>query len=164
MSVKETLTFDGREVYLEWFELADYPKDISISQVVGFCVNKDGEVLIIKNQRGWGFPGGHPESGETPEETLRREVAEEAYVTIKNQRLLGYIEVSDPDNQSVEGKHYIQLRYFAELDEVLDFNKEFETSERAFVVAEQLPQYIKWLSSPTGSAQYKTFSDSLKNK
>lgn len=164
MSVKETLIFDGREVYLEWFEAADYPKDVKISQVVGFCVNENGEILIIKNKRGWGFPGGHPETGEMPEETLNREVLEEAYVTVKNPRLLGYMEVKDPQNQSVEGKHYVQLRYLTEVQDVLNFKKEFETSERAFVPAPQLPEYIKWLSSPTGSAQYKTLSGSLKNK
>ena len=162
MSVKETLIFDGRKVYLEWFEAINYSKEINISQVLGFCIDKNKKVLIIKNQRGWGFPGGHPKKGELPEETLRREILEEAAVTIKNPHMLGYVEVKDPQNQSVEGKHYVQLRYLVEVDEILDFKKEFETSERAFVFLAELPQYINWLSGPIGFVQYKTLADNLK--
>lgn len=161
MSVKETFVFDGREVHLEWFERGDYPKNKSISQVTGFCVNKAKETLIIKNKRGWGFPGGHPESGETPEETLMREIFEEAAVTIKNPRLIGYMEVTDPQNCSIEGTRYLQLRYLAEIEEVRDFRREFETSDRAFVPVTELPQYISWLSSPTGSAQYEALAGML---
>lgn len=165
MGIKETSIFDGREIDLEWFESTNYPKDINIAQVVGFCLNKKGEVLIVKNKRGWSFPGGHPEIGETPEETLSREVSEESYVTIKNSRFLGYIDATDPKNQSIEGKRYIQLRYLAKIKKVLDFKKEFETSERIFVPAVKLPEYMKWLSmSPTGSAQYKTLLDNIERK
>jgi len=142
MGVKEKLLFNNREVYLEWFETQNYPRDINISQVLGFCLNKNKKILIIKNQRGWNFPGGHPKKGESPEETLRREIMEEANVTIKNPRLIGYMEVQDQQNQSVEGKHYIQLRYLAEIDKIFDFKKEFETSLRAFIPLTKLPEYI----------------------
>ena len=156
MSVKETITFDGREVFLEWFETSNYPKGMAISQVAGFCFNERGEVLVIKNKRGWGFPGGHPEKGEAAEEALRREIWEEASVTIKKPRLVGCLDIRDPRNESIEGKHYAQLRYLAKVDKIADFKKEFETSDRLFVPVSELSKYIDWLSGPTGSAQYET--------
>ncbi len=46
--------------------------------------NKDGEVLLIRDRNGyWVFPKGHVEEGELPEDTARREVAEEAGVAAR---------------------------------------------------------------------------------
>ncbi|MDD4476595.1 MAG: NUDIX domain-containing protein [Patescibacteria group bacterium] len=156
MNQKETLVFDGREVFLEWTESNSIPNNIRISQVVGYCIDNAGKILIVKNKRGWGFPGGHPEIGEKPEDTLRREVAEEAYVTLKEPRLIGYMEVKDPQNESIEGTHYIQLRYLAKIETVNEFKKEFETSERDFVDVNSLSQYISWINFPTGEGQIET--------
>ena len=40
--------------------------------------------------RGWDIPGGHVEPGERPEETVCREVREEAGATLESLHLLGY--------------------------------------------------------------------------
>ena len=157
---KEILIFDGRKVFLEWIESDSISSDINISQVTGYCVDDDGKILIIKNERGWTFPGGHPETGETPEVTLHREVAEEACVSVKNPKLIGYVEVKDPGNESIEGTHYIQLRYLAKIDKISDFKKEFEILERNFVDINSLSQYVPWITSPTGKGQLDTL---LKN-
>ena len=47
-------------------------------------VNGEPRFLLIKNKRSenWGFPKGHMEMGETPEETARREVLEETGIHI----------------------------------------------------------------------------------
>lgn len=164
MNSKETLVFDGREVFLEWIESESVPENIKISQVVGYCFDDAGRILIIKNKRGWGFPGGHPEPGERPEDTLRREVAEEAYITLKDPRLIGYMEVKDPKNESVEGTHYIQLRYLAKIETVNEFKKEFETSERDFVDITSLSQYVSWINSPTGKGQMETLARHIAEK
>jgi ADP-ribose pyrophosphatase YjhB (NUDIX family) len=39
----------------------------------------------------WGWPGGRPEPGESWEQTLRREIAEEACATVTEARLLGFV-------------------------------------------------------------------------
>jgi len=45
----------------------------------GLVFNAAGEVLLIRDRNGyWVFPKGHVETGESPEEAARREVAEEA--------------------------------------------------------------------------------------
>ena len=54
-------------------------------------VLKDGstwKVFILyqisrRGDRFWTFPKGHPEAGETPEETARRELREEAHITLE---------------------------------------------------------------------------------
>lgn len=69
----------------------------------------DGRVLIGKRGSShgkglWGFPGGHLETGESPEDCARREVREEAGIEVTNVRLAGVT------NDIFEtGKHYITL-------------------------------------------------------
>jgi ADP-ribose pyrophosphatase YjhB (NUDIX family) len=54
------------------------------------CLVDDQVVLISDDGRRWGLPGGRPEPGERPEDTLRREVEEEACATVTACRLLGF--------------------------------------------------------------------------
>lgn len=161
MNPTEQYIFDGRTINLTWIASETYPQDIPISQVSGFCTDDAGRVLLVKNKRGWAFPGGHPEAGESPEETLVREVKEEANVSLDSHRLIGYMDVSDPDNESIEGKHYIQLRYLARIGAMNDFEKEFETTERKMATLDELPNDISWISSPTGQGQLETLKKEM---
>ncbi|MBI2851318.1 MAG: NUDIX hydrolase [Chloroflexi bacterium] len=52
--------------------------------------DSDEIVLITPDGKNWGFPGGRPEGDESWEETLRREVKEEACVEVRDARLLGF--------------------------------------------------------------------------
>jgi ADP-ribose pyrophosphatase YjhB (NUDIX family) len=57
-----------------------------------FCVTADGEVVLISpDGERWGWPGGRPEPGESWEQTLRREILEEACATVTGARLLGFV-------------------------------------------------------------------------
>jgi len=158
MTVIERSSFAGRSLTLIWYEAKEIPVGLQVAQVSAFCLDDNNQVLMIKNKHGWGLPGGHPELGETIEESLRREIKEEADCTINDFELLGYVEVADPQNNSIEGRVYIQLRFFCHLDKIEDFKSEFETSERKFVPFSQLPEYVTWMkSSLTGRAQYDSF-------
>jgi len=59
-----------------------------VQQVVGAAVVRDGRVLAARRTRPaaaagrWEFPGGKVEAGESPEDALVREVAEELGVTV----------------------------------------------------------------------------------
>jgi 8-oxo-dGTP diphosphatase len=59
-----------------------------VQQVVGAAILRDGRVLAARRTRPataagrWEFPGGKVESGESPEQALVREVAEELGATI----------------------------------------------------------------------------------
>lgn len=56
---------------------------INICKVTAAVIEKDGKILIAKRRIGdrhggrWEFPGGKIDSGETPEECLKRELKEE---------------------------------------------------------------------------------------
>lgn len=57
----------------------------------GFCVTDTaGVVVVSRDGRRWELPAGRPERGETWEQTLRREVREEACATVVRARLLGF--------------------------------------------------------------------------
>lgn len=56
-----------------------------------FCVTADDQVVLISNDRErWGWPGGRPEGDESLEQTLRREILEEACAIVRDARLLGF--------------------------------------------------------------------------
>lgn len=63
--------------------------------------------------------------------------------------------MKDPENNSGEGKHYLQVRYVAEIDKVNEFRKEFESSDRMFVSINKLTEFIVWLALPSGAGQIK---------
>ena len=48
-------------------------------------------VLVSTDGSRWGWPGGRPERGESWEDTLRRELNEEACATVTDARLLGFV-------------------------------------------------------------------------
>ncbi len=57
----------------------------------GFCVTADGGVVLIsRDGRRWGWPGGRPEGEESWEQTLRREILEEVCATVVSARHLGF--------------------------------------------------------------------------
>jgi len=164
MKLKEKISFKGRRIVLQWSKSSVIPQNINISQVTGFCFTSNQKILIIKNKDGWGFPGGHPEPNERPQKTLCREIWEESAVIIGRPRLIGYLRVQDPQNQSIEGKQYVQLRYLCKIKEIKKFHKRFETTERKFVNLVELFQYIPWLNSAVGSQQYQVIKQGLGKK
>jgi ADP-ribose pyrophosphatase YjhB (NUDIX family) len=92
--VKEYETFQvetgGQDVLVTWFPAHDVPEGKRHGSA-GICVTDQGEVVLITpDGKGWSFPGGRPEGDETWEETLRREVREEACAEVTDARLLGF--------------------------------------------------------------------------
>ncbi len=128
------------------------------TQVYCYIFNDNNELLIVKNEENnnWTIPGGHPEKNEEKLDTLKREVLEEACVTVKDIKYLGAVEVVE--NNEI----YYQLRYTAKTKEILPFKQEWEISERLFVNLNDLDKYIKWANGKTFKAQILSAKNSWK--
>ncbi len=120
-----------------------------VTQISGVCFTRFGEVLIISGRSGkWGIPGGKPEEGESFEETLRREVEEEANVLIESILPLGFLEINFPGNPNkLEGDLFYQGRFFAIITEIMEMDTDPATGklfERKFISPEDFTKYINW--------------------
>lgn len=77
------------------FKFHDIMKTIEV--VAAIISDSEGRILATQRgygamKDGWEFPGGKIEPGETPEQALRREIAEELAVTIEVGDLLCIVE------------------------------------------------------------------------
>jgi len=96
-----------------WHKSSNFLSLKPITQVYGVCFNDKGNILIIRTpNENWNIPGGTPENNETPEQTLKRELEEEADVTIGKNAMIGYYEVIS-DKSTI-----YQLRFAALLNEM----------------------------------------------
>lgn len=106
----------------------------------------------------WYLPGGTPEENETPEETLKRELDEEADISVDNLILLGAFEVFFPNNPNTgKGNHFYQLRYYAEIAEIREQTldpSDNKMVERKLIPAEEFTKYIYW--GPVGDELTRT--------
>jgi 8-oxo-dGTP diphosphatase len=91
--------------------------------------NKNGELVVVNlRHRGLDLPGGHVEPGEkTPEETARREVMEEACMTVRDLVLVETIQ-----SDFFQEPSYMLL-YAAYADDLQEFVPSREASERLIV-------------------------------
>ena len=97
----------------------------------GDCV-----VLISNDAERWGWPGGRPEGDESWEQTLRREVLEEACCIVREPRLLGFCRsacLSGPE----KGRVLVRSVWRAEV-ELLPWEPRFEIAHRRVVRADEL--------------------------
>ena len=111
-------------------------KTVPFEQVTSVAVvpfTASGQLVVVNlRHRGLDLPGGHVEPGEqTPEETARREVQEEACMTIRSLMLVDVIQSDFFSTPSY------MLIYAAYVDELQSFVPSREASERLIVMPEQ---------------------------
>ena len=104
-------------IRLEWHEDC-LPDRLPVTQIYGFCFDSRGHILLIDDGDQYSLPGGKPEEDETWEQTMRREVLEEAQITLGEIYYLGWQEVIG-DRLAHDERPYAQVRMIAQVESLL---------------------------------------------
>ncbi len=120
-----------------------------ITSAVALAFHEGTFLMTNLHQRGWDIPGGHIDPGETPEETMRREVMEEAAVELGPMRLFGYQRIrllgEVPAGYRYPAPASYQVFYIGQVTTILPFAPTTEASDRAFFtpVAAQSQRWVQ---------------------
>jgi 8-oxo-dGTP pyrophosphatase MutT (NUDIX family) len=119
------------------------PPSHLVTQALGLCFTADGLVVMVTwDGRQWSFPGGTVEDGESVEQALVREVAEEACARVVRSRYLASQHVADPLNPDGRPSYY-QTRWWARID--LDpWQPQDEMIGRRLVAPDQVLDVLSW--------------------
>lgn len=146
---KEWLCDTGEKLRFTFIDADSQEKFSPVAQCYGVCFNEKGEIAIGRNIHAlsgcWVLPGGRPEKGETPEQTLKRELLEELDITIDKFKLLGAQKVESITEPNKE--IYYQLRYAVIIKEIKPQTLDPDNGtmwERKFVRPEEVDKYLKW--------------------
>ncbi|HEY4690124.1 MAG TPA: NUDIX hydrolase [Anaerolineae bacterium] len=143
MPIREDLIWEGRTLHVEWLGAPFMPPLESVTQAGGVCFTSGGQIVLVAGQSGqWALPGGHVEPGETLEQTLKREVSEEACASVRRCAYLGAQQVSDPGNPDRPGVYY-QIRFWARVT-LRRFRPRFERTRRMLVAPSELVPILSW--------------------
>jgi ADP-ribose pyrophosphatase YjhB (NUDIX family) len=95
----------------------------------GFCVTDAGEIVLISTDNVlWDFPAGRPQAGEDWEETLHREMLEEACAVVRSARLIGF-SCGRKWEAEVAGPVLVRSIWLAQVD-LLEWDPQFEIRYR----------------------------------
>lgn len=138
------VNWGGGNVKLTWNKNLFPSRDL-ITSVHGFCFYEGKLLLVNLEHRGWDFPGGHIEPGETPEQCLKREAMEEGYVEGKS-TFIGSIIVDHHENPNWDPSSPYplvgyQLFYRMDITKLYPFDAKFESHGRIFVNPNELENY-----------------------
>jgi ADP-ribose pyrophosphatase YjhB (NUDIX family) len=117
----------GQQWLVSWHPPPE-PPDGTPHGAEGVCVTADGDVVVISPDGTiWDLPAGRSEPGESWEQTLRREMDEEACATVVGVRLLGFTRgqcLSGPERGTVLVRSVwraeVELRPWEALFEIAD--------------------------------------------
>ena len=136
----------ARRYRIAWFDPPFRPPLDETTQALGICFTGDNRIVLVTlNGTDWSLPGGSLEPGETLEQTLAREVREEACARVIDSSYIGCQRVEELDGDRLP---YYNTRFWArvELDE---FRPEHEMIARRLVTPEQFRATLFWGAQAT---------------
>lgn len=131
--VRGTVVSGGQRWHVAWYPLTPAASPPGTPHgAEGNCVTATGEIVLVsRGGRGWAFPAGRPEAGESWLDTLRREILEEACATTRAARLLGFTQGTCVDGPEC-GLVLVRSVWRADVD-VLDWNPLHEIRYRRVI-------------------------------
>ena len=126
---------NGQDWIVSWHP-PPTPPDGTPHGAAGVCVTSDGKVVLVELNGGWEIPAGRTEGDETWEETLRREMMEEACAVVVEARLLGF--VRSRCVRGVQEGHIIVRSMWRAAVELRPWDPHFEIPERLGVPAAEV--------------------------
>jgi ADP-ribose pyrophosphatase YjhB (NUDIX family) len=105
---------------------------------VGAVVVDGGRLLLVRRanppgQGAWSVPGGRVEAGESLEDAVRRELAEETSLVARRVQFLGWVERITVDH------HFVILDFAVDVDQAASARAGDDASELAWVPLADVP-------------------------
>jgi ADP-ribose pyrophosphatase YjhB (NUDIX family) len=127
---------DGQVWAVSWHP-PPTPPDGTPHGAAGVCVTSEGEVVLVSNDgEQWDLPAGRSEADESWEQTLRREMLEEACAAVLRTRLLGFSRGACLEGHE-QGLVLVRSLWRADV-ELAPWNPQFEIAHRRLVTAVEL--------------------------
>jgi ADP-ribose pyrophosphatase YjhB (NUDIX family) len=139
----DSFEFRGEHIDVEWFDVLSKDKIPNLPwQQVYVIGDLSGKVPIVTYENdNDNLPGGKTEPGETPDQTIRREIQEELNCNVISWEPLGY------QRCSTKGKNEVyQLRAFARLEKIGEFESDPDGSVIGYYTIDlgDLDKAIQW--------------------
>lgn len=132
---------------MEWSDDTNFERLPKVIGAQGFIFNDEGKFCIIKLscKEEWSITDGKPEKEDkTFEDTLIREVNEEADLDIKDIKRVGFVVAYKKDNPS---KKEYSLRYVAKVKKIKPQTKDpayDEIPKRKFIFPREFNKFCRW--------------------
>ncbi len=142
--IKNIIIYEGEKYELTFVDSTDFSDLKPITHVHGLCFDQKGRIAIVKIDNDWSLPGGKIEPGENFEQTLIREVDEEADIEIKNIAPLSYQKVVKNQNKT---SIIYQLKYAALISKIKKQTIDPDEGiirKRKFIKPEDFLSYCPW--------------------
>ena len=146
--VKSEIFWHGQKYSMEWLDDTNFEELENVIQSYGFVFDEKGKLCIIDCNGYWCLPGGKPEDCDGSfEDTLIREVDEEADLDIKNIKRVGCFRTESlSDNCERKGVCHI-LRFVADVDKIKEQTIDPANGKiplRKFINPDDFMEFVGW--------------------